>query len=284
MKDYIATIVKNEKIAENIYAVTFLVDEDIKVRCGQFGDISVGGTHLLRRPIAICKVDGREITFCYQIKGEGTQKLKTMVAGTRLNVLMPLGNGFFVEEEEKKIALVGGGVGVFPLISVLREYYGEKIISAYIGYRNKDAVCGVEEFQKATRFVGVTDDGSYGEQGFVTAKLQQLLESGREYDEVLAIGPVPMMKFVCKTTEPFGVHTSVSLNPIMVDGTGMCGGCRVTVGGEVKFACVDGPEFDGHKVDFAELMSRNSTYRSREADVKETHACRMEKMGKELIK
>ena len=127
MKDYIATIVKNEKIAENIYAVTFLVDEDIKVRCGQFGDISVGGTHLLRRPIAICKVDGREITFCYQIKGEGTQKLKTMVAGTRLNVLMPLGNGFFVAEEEKKIALVGGGVGVFPLISVLREYTARKL-------------------------------------------------------------------------------------------------------------------------------------------------------------
>ena len=113
---------------------------------------------------------------------------------------------------------------------------------------------------------------------------QAIEEAGREYDEVLAIGPVPMMKFVCKTTEPFGVHTSVSLNPIMVDGTGMCGGCRVTVGGETKFACVDGPEFDGHKVDFAELMSRNSTYRNREADVKEHHACRIEKMGKELIK
>ena len=115
-------------------------------------------------------------------------------------------------------------------------------------------------------------------------KLQQLLESGRNYDAVLAIGPIPMMKFVCKTTEPFGVKTMVSLNPIMVDGTGMCGGCRVTVGGETKFACVDGPEFDGHKVDFAELMSRNATYRPREAEVTETHACRMEAMGKALIK
>ena len=111
MKDYIATIVKNEKIAENIYAVTFALDEDISVRCGQFGNISVGGTHLLRRPIAICKVEDREVTFCYQIKGEGTQKLKTLGAGTKLNVLMPLGNGFYVEEDEKKIALVGGGVG-----------------------------------------------------------------------------------------------------------------------------------------------------------------------------
>ena len=114
--------------------------------------------------------------------------------------------------------------------------------------------------------------------------LMELLESGRDYDAVLAIGPIPMMKFVCKTTEPFGVKTMVSLNPIMVDGTGMCGGCRVTVGGETKFACVDGPEFDGHKVDFAELMKRNSVYRNREAEVTEKHACRMEAMGKQLIK
>ena len=113
----------------------------------------------------------------------------------------------------------------------------------------------------------MTDDGSYGEHGFVTVKLQQLLESGSQYDEVLAIGPIPMMKFVSKTTEPFGVKTIVSLNPIMVDGTGMCGGCRVTVGGETKFACVDGPDFDGHQVDYAELMSRNSVYRDREAQV-----------------
>ena len=116
------------------------------------------------------------------------------------------------------------------------------------------------------------------------AEAKELLEAGETFDEVLAIGPVPMMKFVCKTTEPYGVHTSVSLNPIMIDGTGMCGGCRVTVGGETKFACVDGPEFDGHKVDFAELMSRNNTYRDREAEVSKTHTCRMEAMGKALIK
>ena len=130
----------------------------------------------------------------------------------------------------------------------------------------------------------MTDDGSYGEHGFVTVKLQQLLEAGTQYDEVLAIGPIPMMKFVSKTTEPFGVKTIVSLNPIMVDGTGMCGGCRVTVGGEVKFACVDGPDFDGHKVDYAELMNRNGVYREREAEVRQTHKCRLEKLGEELIK
>ena len=110
------------------------------------------------------------------------------------------------------------------------------------------------------------------------------VEAGTQYDEVLAIGPIPMMKFVSKTTEPFGVKTIVSLNPIMVDGTGMCGGCRVTVGGEVKFACVDGPDFDGHKVDYAELMNRNGVYREREAEVRQTHKCRLEKLGEELIK
>ena len=130
----------------------------------------------------------------------------------------------------------------------------------------------------------MTDDGSYGRHGLVTEPLKELLEAGETFDEVLAIGPVPMMKFVAKTTEPYGIHTSVSLNPIMIDGTGMCGGCRVTVGGETKFACVDGPEFDGHKVDFAELMSRNATYRGREAEVTANHTCRIEKMGKELIK
>ena len=120
-------------------------------------------------------------------------------------------------------------------------------------------------------------------------ELKQLRLEGTDeqiptFDEVLAIGPVPMMKFVCRTTQPFGVHTMVSLNPIMVDGTGMCGGCRVTVGGETKFACVDGPEIDGHQVDFAELTSRNGTYRDREAEVKENHVCRIESMGKALIK
>jgi len=130
----------------------------------------------------------------------------------------------------------------------------------------------------------MTDDGSYGRHGLVTQPLKELLENGEQFDEVLAIGPIPMMKFVSLTTKPFGTHTSVSLNPIMVDGTGMCGGCRVTVGGETKFACVDGPEFDGHQVDFAELMSRNVTYRDREAEVTQSHTCRMDAMGKALIK
>ena len=126
----------------------------------------------------------------------------------------------------------------------------------------------------------LTDDGTYGEKGFVTNKLQDLIDAGNNYDLVIAIGPIPMMKFVSKVTEPYNIKTLVSLNPIMIDGTGMCGGCRVTVGGEIKFACVDGPDFDGHQVDYDELMKRNSTYREFEAHDREN--CRMYKAADEM--
>ncbi|MGN0133825.1 MAG: sulfide/dihydroorotate dehydrogenase-like FAD/NAD-binding protein, partial [Anaerotignum sp.] len=144
----------------------------------------------------------------------------------------------------------------------------------------------LEDEMKAvsTNFYLMTDDGTQGEKGFVTDKLKSLIEAGNNYDAVIAIGPIPMMKFVSLTTKPFGIKTIVSLNPIMIDGTGMCGGCRVTVGGKIKFACVDGPDFDGHEVDFDELMNRNSIYKAREAELTETHICRMDKLANELIK
>ncbi len=249
MKDYIATIVKNEKIAENIHAVTFAVEEDIQIRAGQFGNISVGGTHLLRRPIAICKAEGREVTFCYQIKGEGTKKLKEMTAGTRLNVLMPLGNGFFVEETEKKIALVGGGVGVFPLISVLRKYFGEKLVSAYIGYRNKAAVCGTEEFAKATRFVAVTDDGSYGEQMNAVQAFEADLKMGNRPDVVLACGPTPMLRALKKVAEREDLRCYVSLEERMGCGIGACLVCVCDrTDGKHARVCKDGPVFNAKDV------------------------------------
>ena len=249
MKDYIATIVKNEKIAENIYAVTFHLEEDIKVRCGQFGNIAVGGTHLLRRPIAICKVEGREITFCYQLKGEGTHKLKAMEAGTRLNVLMPLGNGFYVEENEKKVALVGGGVGVFPLISVLREYLGEKEISAYIGYRNAGAVCGVEEFEKANKFVGVTDDGSYGEKMNAVQAFEADLQKGNRPDVVLACGPTPMLRALKGVVERENLPCYVSLEERMGCGFGACVVCVCDLtNGKKARVCKDGPVFNANEV------------------------------------
>lgn len=249
MKDYVATIVKNEKIAENIHAVTFDLEEDCKVRCGQFGNISVGGTHLLRRPIAICKAEGREVTFCYQIKGEGTKKLKEMGVGTKVNVLMPLGNGFFAEENERKIALVGGGVGVFPLISVLREYGSSKEISAYIGYRNKGAVCGVEEFEKAAKFVGVTDDGSYGEKMNAVQAFAADFAKGNRPDVVFACGPTPMLRALKTFVEKENIPCYVSLEERMGCGIGACLVCVCDLtNGKKARVCKDGPVFNVNEV------------------------------------
>ena len=249
MKDYIATIVKNEKIAENIHAVTFALEEEAKIRPGQFGNIAVGGTHLLRRPIAICKAEGKNVTFCYQLKGEGTHKLKEMAAGTKLNLLMPLGNGFFVEENEKKVALVGGGVGVFPLISVLRAYKATKEISAYIGYRNKAAVCGVEEFAKATNFVAVTDDGSYGEKKNAVQAFEAALQAGYRPDVVLACGPTPMLRALKSVTDREGLNCFVSLEERMGCGIGACLVCVCDkTNGKKARVCKDGPVFNANEV------------------------------------
>ena len=241
-----------------------------------------------RVPLTIAGYDREKgtVTIIFQKVGFATKALGSLNEGDYIRDFVgPLGKPTPVEGK-KKVCVVGGGVGcaiALPSAAAFKEAGAE--VTVIVGFRSQDIVILEEEFKAvADRLILMTDDGSYGRHGLVTQPLQEMLEAGETFDEVLAIGPIPMMKFVCKTTEPFGVHTSVSLNPIMVDGTGMCGGCRVTVGGETKFACVDGPEFDGHKVDFAELMSRNSTYRGREADVKENHACRIEKMGKELIK
>ena len=241
-----------------------------------------------RVPLTIAGYDREKgtVTIIFQKVGFSTKALGALNEGDYIRDFVgPLGKPTEVEGK-KRVCVVGGGVGCAIALPAARAFKeAGAIVDVIIGFRTKDIVILEEEFKEAsTNLYLMTDDGSYGEKGFGTVKLQQLLESGIEYDEVLAIGPVPMMKFVCKTTEPFGVHTVVSLHPIMVAGTGMCGGCRVTVGGETKFACVDGPEFDGHKVDFAELMSRNSTYCDREAEVGATHTCRMEAMGKALIK
>ena len=241
-----------------------------------------------RIPLTIAGYDREKgtVTIIFQKVGFSTIALGNLNEGDYIQDFVgPLGKPSEVEGH-KKVCVVGGGVGcaiALPTAQAFKEAGAE--VDVIIGFRSKDIVILEDEFRAASdNMYLMTDDGSYGEHGFVTVKLQQLLEAGNQYDCVLAIGPIPMMKFVSKTTEPFGVKTMVSLNPIMIDGTGMCGGCRVTVGGETKFACVDGPEFDGHKVDFAELMSRNSTYREREAEVKENHTCRMDAMGKALIK
>ena len=241
-----------------------------------------------RIPLTIAGYDREKgtVTIIFQKVGFSTIALGNLNEGDYIQDFVgPLGKPSEVEGH-KKVCVVGGGVGcaiALPSAQAFKEAGAE--VDVIVGFRSKDIVILEDEFRAASdNMYLMTDDGSYGEHGFVTVKLQQLLEAGNKYDCVLAIGPIPMMKFVSKTTEPFGVKTMVSLNPIMIDGTGMCGGCRVTVGGETKFACVDGPEFDGHQVDYAELMSRNATYREREAEVTETHTCRMEAMGKALIK
>ena len=241
-----------------------------------------------RVPLTVAGTDKEAgtVTIIFQKVGFTTKALGELNEGDYIRDFVgPLGKPTPVEGK-KKVCVVGGGVGcaiALPSARGFKEAGAE--VTVIVGFRSKDIVILEDEFKEvADHFIMMTDDGSYGRHGLVTQPLQELLEAGEQFDEVLAIGPVPMMKFVCKTTQPFGVHTSVSLNPIMIDGTGMCGGCRVTVGGETKFACVDGPEFDGHKVDFAELMSRNGIYRDREAEIASTHTCRMESMGKALIK
>ncbi len=240
-----------------------------------------------RVPLTIAGYDREKgtVTIIFQKVGFSTIALGNLNEGDYIRDFVgPLGKPTHTEGI-KRVCVVGGGVGcaiALPSAAAFKEAGAE--VDVIVGFRSKDIVILEDEFRAvADNMYLMTDDGSYGEHGFVTVKLQQLLEQGKKYDAVLAIGPIPMMKYVCKTTEPFGVKTMVSLNPIMIDGTGMCGGCRVTVGGETKFACVDGPEFDGHQVDFAELMSRNGTYCQREKEVTETHACRMETMGKALI-
>ena len=238
-----------------------------------------------RVPLTIAGYDREKgtVTIIFQKVGLTTKMLGALEVGDYLHDFVgPLGKPTKTEGL-KRVCVVGGGVGcaiALPSAQAFKDAGCE--VDVIVGFRNKDIVILEDEFRAASdNLYLMTDDGSYGEHGFVTVKLQQLLEAGNQYDEVLAIGPIPMMKFVAKTTEPFGVKTTVSLNPIMVDGTGMC--CRVTVGGEVKFACVDGPDFDGHQVDFAELMNRNGVYRDQEAEDEKNHICRMEKLGRALI-
>ena len=242
-----------------------------------------------RVPLTIADYDREKgtVTIIFQIVGASTKLLNTLGEGdSLLDFVGPLGQPTHVGPEVKRVCVIGGGVGTaiaYPQAKALHAAGLE--VDMIAGFRSKEIVILEEEMKAVTDHLYLmTDDGSYGEKGLVTQKLEELIKAGNPYDLVIAIGPVIMMKFVAAATKPYGIRTLVSLNPIMVDGTGMCGGCRVTVGGEVKFACVDGPDFDGHKVDYDELMSRNSVYRDREAEERKTHICRIQKMGEELIK
>ena len=229
-----------------------------------------------RIPFTISDYDREKgtITVIYQIVGASTMRLAQLEQGDSiLDVAGPLGVATEYAEGAKRVAVVGGGVGCAIAYPQAKKLFGMGVtVDMIAGFRSKDIIILEDEMRAASSELHIcTDDGSYGYKGFVTNKLQELIDSGIHYDEVIAIGPVPMMKFVCRVTEPYGIKTLVSLNPIMVDGTGMCGCCRVKVGGKIRYACVEGPDFDGHQVDFDELMRRNSTYKEHEAG----HICRL---------
>ena len=208
------------------------------------------------------------ITIIFQVVGKTTQILNTLKEGDLIpDFAGPLGKPTEIRNL-KKVAVIGGGVGsaiAYPVAKALSENGTE--VHTIVGFRNKELVILEKEFEKVSdKFFIMTDDGSYGEKGLVTDALKNLIENNESYDEVIAIGPLVMMKFVSLLTKEYGIKTTVSMNPIMIDGTGMCGGCRLTVGGKVKFACVDGPDFDGHLVDFDEAIRRSSMYKDFERE------------------
>ncbi len=234
-----------------------------------------------RIPLTIADFDRQKgsITIIFQIVGATTEALNHKEEGDFLQDLVgPLGVPSHIEGL-KRVAVIGGGVGcaiAYPIAKKLHEQGA--VVHSVTGFKTKDLVILEKEFQEVSdRVIMVTDDGSYGEKGLVTDALKALLDAGEQYDEVIAIGPVIMMKFVSRLTKEYGVKTVVSMNSIMIDGTGMCGCCRLTVGGEIKFACVDGPDFDGHKVDFDEAMQRGTMYRDFEQKCHED-TCNLYKM------
>ena len=275
------TIVKKERL--NPTVTRMVIEAPYVARKAEPGQFIIFRTHedSERVPLTIADTDREAgtVTIIYQIVGGSTMELDAMQEGEAIcDFVGPLGVATHTEGL-RKVAVVGGGVGcaiAYPVTKKLHEQGAT--VHAVVGFRNKELVILEDEFRAASdRLVMMTDDGSCGEKGLVTAALEKLIQEGNEYDEVIAIGPLVMMKFVCAVTKKYNIKTVVSMNPIMIDGTGMCGGCRLTVGGETKFACVDGPDFDGHLVDFDEAMKRGSMYRDFEQHAREANCNLMNK-------
>ncbi len=232
-----------------------------------------------RVPLTIADYDREAgtVTIIFQEVGKSTRQLGSLEAGDFiLDFVGPLGRASELEGV-KKAAVIGGGLGTaiaYPQAKKLNELGCE--VHSVAGFRNKDLIILEEELNAVSKKTMImTDDGSNGNKGFVTNALRELIESGEQYDMVIAIGPLVMMKAVCAVTKEFGIKTIVSMNPVMIDGTGMCGGCRVTVGGETNFACVDGPDFDGHLVDFDAAIRRQAMFKAQERQSLEAHECRL---------
>ena len=249
-----------------------------KADAGQFV-ILRANEHGERIPLTIADHDAVKgsVTVIYQVVGKTTMMLGDYNEGDYLlDVVGPLGVASHLEGY-KKVAVIGGGLGcaiAYPQAKKLHSLGAH--VDLIAGFRTKDLIILEDEMRKvSTNLYICTDDGSYSIKGFVTDQLKKLIEDGAGYDLVIAIGPLPMMKFVSLLTKEYGIKTIISMNPIMIDGTGMCGGCRLTVGGETKFACVDGPDFDGHLVDFDEAIRRNRMYQAEEKIAREKHECKL---------
>ena len=244
---------------------------------GQFVILRAGADSE-RIPLTVADYDREKgtVTVIFQVVGAGTMELNALKEGGFLHDFVgPLGRASELDGL-KKVCVVGGGVGcaiALPVAKALHDRGAE--VHSVVGFRNQDLVILEDEFRACSdKFVLMSDDGSCGRKGLVTAALEELIQAGENYDEVIAIGPLVMMKFVVAVTKKYNVKTVVSMNPIMIDGTGMCGGCRLTVGGKTKFACVDGPEFDGFEVDFDEAIHRGAMYKEFEAHARE-EACNL---------
>lgn len=244
MRELTATVLENKLIAEEIYSLTFACEEAVKVRAGQFVMVGVDGFPL-RRPIAVCKAEGERITVCYRLKGEGTRRLASRYSrGEKISVLLPLGNGYYVSETEKRVALVGGGVGVFPLISAIREYADTKEIYAYMGFRNKAALCMQYEMQRGKELVIATDDGSAGYHGTSVQAFMENFERVKP-DVVLSCGPTPMLRALKNAMTGRDIPTYVSLEERMGCGLGACLVCVCSLtNGQHARVCKDGPVFE----------------------------------------
>ena len=263
------------KEALNPTVTRMVVDAPLIARKAMPGQFVIlrAGADSERIPLTVADYDraAGTVTIIFQVVGAGTMELNDLPEGGCIHDFVgPLGTPSKLDGL-KKVAVVGGGVGcaiAYPVAKRLHELGAE--VHSIVGFRSKDLVILEQEFEAVSNHMAkMSDDGSWGEKGLVTNALEALTQAGNQYDEVIAIGPLIMMKFVCKLTEKYGIKTTVSMNPIMIDGTGMCGGCRLTVGGVTKFACVDGPDFDGHQVDFDEAMHRGSTYREFETHARE---------------
>ena len=280
-------ITRKEQLAEGIYRISFAAPHIARKRkAGQFVLVipREGGERI---PLTIVDSDpsAGTVDLVFQVVGASTAELACLEPGDSMpHVAGPLGSPTEIRNVGH-VVVIGGGVGLAAAlpIAVAIKRAGNRLTSI-VGGRSRQFVILEKEFRATSdNTIVTTDDGSYGKKGFVTDALRELLASGETINEVVAVGPLPMMRAVAETTRPSGIKTVVSLNPIMVDGTGMCGGCRVTVGGKVFFACVDGPEFDGHKVDFKELADRLSAYKEMEREsyerLKAQHACKLDSVA-----